>query len=817
MATAIESMTGIRIKSDFFNSSTDMPIFPVHSKPSKCNRVALLYGKNGSGKSTIAQGFREYCSPSVSPASPAIELKPIVDISDIKITTSEHTIGDREKFWVYDEKYVEEKIKIEGSGLGSIVLFGEQIELAQQIETVDAEIEQLREQESAQHIECEKYTRSANVTSPAYWMAQITSILRQKSGWAETDSKIKGNKTNSTVNEILIDRIGVIIPTGTEDEVKAEFDNHYALFISTSQSSDQLRHASQIPIEINLEADSQSLLSQVVQRPSLTQRECELLSIFNVGGITSARTFLSNSSNIVCPNCLQTISDDYRTEILQHITNILNREVEDFQAKLKKLLQSTVDIANYQCYSVLNPTTFSMTQNMILAYNKAIEAHNNIIQQKTDNPFEPLNYDISSIGLNKAFEALTLAITTLNAEIEPYNNTIQKREDTEKALLKLNDMLAHYTILDNYTQLQAQRKAKAEADALLKSIKDKKSVKEREKIQLDSLRKNFQIAADKINQSLEYIFFSKDRLSLELGADQLYHLKVNGHPVEPSKVSCGERNALALCYFFTEISRNMDATTIYSDEVFLVIDDPVSSFDIENRIGILSFLRWRLEQVLESCATTKVFIMTHDISVVFDLEKALQEISRHCEQNSVNAEFNIYHLDNKKVVPFSYKKHNEYTQLLCRVYQYATNTSDNDLDLVIGNVMRRVLEAFASFSYKKGIEDVSLDQGVLDTLSDETSKNYYRNLMYRLVLNGESHFCENIQSAPETFFFTHLSKEEKQRTAKDILCFIYRLNRPHILAHLASFADAETNLQHWSSNICTFIKQVNAENSTAAL
>lgn len=233
-----------------------------------------------------------------------------------------------------------------------------------------------------------------------------------------------------------------------------------------------------------------------------------------------------------------------------------------------------------------------------------------------------------------------------------------------------------------------------------------------------------------------------------------------------------------------------------------MIDDPVSSFDMENRIGILSFLRWKLEEVLESCTTTKILIMTHDISVVFDLEKALQEISKHCEQKSANAEFNIYQLDNKKVTPFSYRKHNEYTQLLCKVYQYATSTSDSDLDLVIGNVMRRVLEAFASFSYKKGIEDVSLDQQVLDTLSDEESKNYYRNLMYRLVLNGESHFYENTQGAPEVFFFTHLSKEEKQRTAKDILCFIYRLNRPHILAHLDSFADAEVNLKNWSSNIC---------------
>lgn len=549
MATGIESMTGIRIKSDFFDTPTEMSLFPVHNKPPKCNRVALLYGKNGSGKSTIAQGFREYRDPPDFPSLPTVELKPTIGISDIKITTTEHTVGDRGKFFVYDEKYVEEKIKVKGSGLGSIVLFGEQIELEQQIETVTSEIEQLREQESAQYTECEKYTKSANVASPSYWIAQITSTLRQKGGWAEIDSKIKGNKTNSTVNETLIDRIGAITPTGTEDDIKKEFDKQYTIFTSTSKSSNQLREASQISVVGNLEADSEVLLDQVIQRPSLTPRESELLSIFNVGDIISARTFLSNTSNAICPNCFQPINEDYRREVLQHIANILNREVENFQIKLKRLLQSTINLADYQCYDVLNSSVFSKVQNAVITYNKAVEAHNSVIQKKIDNPFEPMNYDISLIGFNAALESLTLAIATLNSEVQTYNETIKKREDTQKILLKLNDMLAYYSIASDYAQLTAQRKEKSEADALLKSIKDKKAIKEHEKIQLDSLRKNFQIAADKINQSLGYIFFSKGRLSLELGADQLYHLKVNGHPVEPSKVSCGERNALALCYF----------------------------------------------------------------------------------------------------------------------------------------------------------------------------------------------------------------------------------------------------------------------------
>lgn len=117
----------------------------------------------------------------------------------------------------------------------------------------------------------------------------------------------------------------------------------------------------------------------------------------------------------------------------------------------------------------------------------------------------------------------------------------------------------------------------------------------------------------------------------------MYHLKSNGKEVDPKKVSCGERNALALCYFFKEIAKETDVRAIYSDETFLVIDDPVSSFDMENKIGILSFLRWIIGQVLLGCPTTKVPVMTHDFGMLYDLEKALQEISKECERQNKSA------------------------------------------------------------------------------------------------------------------------------------------------------------------------------------
>ena len=57
--------------------------------------------------------------------------------------------------------------------------------------------------------------------------------------------------------------------------------------------------------------------------------------------------------------------------------------------------------------------------------------------------------------------------------------------------------------------------------------------------------------------------------------------------------------------------------------------------------------------------------------------------------------------------------------------------------------------------------------------------------MYRLVLNGESHFEEQIYNLDRRLdFFDFISDEEKKDTAKDILCFMHILNPGHIEAHL---------------------------------
>lgn len=789
MGTTIKNMTGINISSKYFSTPTFLEFFPKHSKPQKNNRAALVYGNNGSGKSTIAHGFRGYKSHDTSE-----DIKLQFFKENDKIETTDKY--NRKNIYIFDEEYISSRVKVKENGLDAIVLFGEQVDLEERINNIEEAISQNEIKIEKLEEDYKIFLDEDSPQSPKYWDKKINNKLKGAGGWAEKGSKIKDQRRNLSVTNSEISRIGNLSVIRTLEELQGKFDEDFIQFTSTDvQSSPIPNKVKLIFITENIVESSKLLLKKNIDKPKLTIREEQLLSLFGIEKATKVKGYVSNKTNLICESCFQPIEDAYREQVLKEIESILNQEIKEFKEELEKLLLTEVTAVNYEEYSKLK--SYNNVFKSIDEYNVTINKHNSIIQKKIDDPFTVIEYDIETNAIKDIYEKLNQQLTDLEVERINYNRIIEERSSVEEELLKLNDAIAHHHINDMYSTFKIQEEEKTNLEKEIKEYKQISIDLKNKKIELDSQRKNFQVASGEINKSLKYIFFSEDRLSIDPGTDQLYRIKVNGDFVSPNKVSCGERNALALCYFFTEIAEEMDEKSIYTDEMLLVIDDPISSFDIENRVGITSLLRWKLGQVLESCPHSKVLIMTHDISVLFNLQKALSEISGICEKNSVNAEYRLFQLENKELIEFRYNKHNEYTQLLEKIYQYALGEDVNDiLDLSIGNMMRRVLEAFSTFTFKLGISEISLDEKALELLPDEGTKTYYKNLMYRLVLDNESHSMDNVRGVPELGFFSYLSPNEKRQTAKDVLCFIYYLNEAHLISHLPK---AKSDLEKWCS------------------
>ena len=189
--------------------------------------------------------------------------------------------------------------------------------------------------------------------------------------------------------------------------------------------------------------------------------------------------------------------------------------------------------------------------------------------------------------------------------------------------------------------------------------------------------------------------------------------------------------------------------------------------------------------------------MTHDLLTMFDLEKICQELQTEWDIFQKKTIYELHELKDCKLTRFQYKKRQEYTELVKLIYDYGCGRA-TEYDIIIGNIMRQALEAFATFEYKKGIDAVSTDENILNASGMcNGHKVYFKNLMYRIVLNGGSHKEEQVQSMGLDFL-SLISEKEKRRTAQEILCFIYLLNKSHMLAHLG---DVEATLNAWCETI----------------
>lgn len=321
--------------------------------------------------------------------------------------------------------------------------------------------------------------------------------------------------------------------------------------------------------------------------------------------------------------------------------------------------------------------------------------------------------------------------------------------------------------------------------------KDLRVLSERFQLAVEEKRQVTEEYLNRINQQAARIFFDNERIVFTKSKDNLYEVKSRGSVLKNLQaLSTAEQNIINLIYFFLKVHAEIELDS--DKNVLIVLDDPISSTDFENKIGIYSYLREQI-RILSDLKNINLtcLVLTHDEEVFYHFDKMFDDLG---QKNIKRLELS----NNKKLVEIS-KEVNFYSRQIADLYLFALGYKE-ELASYVGNIMRKVLEGYSTFNYAIGMDKLPKFEGLKNRLSDE-DREVFENYLYRLVLNSESHKTDNSKLSNPMPGRDYFSIIEKRNTAKIILCLLYRLDNLYVERHLEDFIDANSEIANLKESI----------------
>jgi putative ATP/GTP binding protein len=301
------------------------------------------------------------------------------------------------------------------------------------------------------------------------------------------------------------------------------------------------------------------------------------------------------------------------------------------------------------------------------------------------------------------------------------------------------------------------------------------------------------IILENIN-SLLYQVFGRDYISLAHGVQQgKYRALIRDEEVPLSKLSTGERNVLALCYFFAYIMNGSHCESIeefLKRDQIIVLDDPISSFDGNNKYGMTVLLVYLFRIILSYESKAKLIIMTHDSSFAINLSKAVKSIDAE-----LLAEWELQYNDNHPLKVENFDDFDMYRSVLKDIYNFVTR-GESGAKVPVPNDIRRVWEAFLCFELgETSIANMNILRTMKECCNLNSDKEKFLDAFIpQVFLNIDSHSKDQIRNG-NYFLAPALEGGQYEYFVKQITCFIHMVSPYHIAWRIGGKNDEKKERQ----------------------
>lgn len=584
---------------NFASYSPTTPISLTLTKP-----VAVLYGQNGAGKSTIAKVIRHHINSTLGGAGSC-------SVSVVGLTEPE--------FVVYDTEYVEDNFHAkEGKGIKGIFTLGKKTaeeldeiaKLEDDVRSIGTEIESTTD--ALSQLDTDEH-RAFNSAKDATWAIK-SDYEKGPLRFCLEDNKVRADKSRLFQHLAKADD-----PDGSVliEELLAEASE---IEDETAETKAELL----IPANPFTTLENNHLLGSVIAGSSDSRLSALIATLKNESWVRNGIDHLQGSEG-TCPFCQQALTHDFTSEL----EKLFDTGYEDQRTQLTTLrdhyrsaIDSLVSQTNGTPYKDEYATGDLALQNAWKNLLLILEHNATDLDRKVGSPGDPVTLTDSS----PAFSAWTERLGVVAAKIVEYNRRITNRDQVKKSIDKrFWQRMRHdhsATLSLHKTQIATIATQRTALGEKLTSQKLHLGTKNQSLRVLRASATNIDASIDAINQRINSIGIQGFKIERDSKNEGYYHIaRGTKGKVDYKSLSEGEKNLVTFLYFMESLegSHKSDGNSNKSNRI-VVIDDPISSLSHNHVYDVASLITLN---VIGRKTFPQVIVLTHSLFFYHELFKAV--------------------------------------------------------------------------------------------------------------------------------------------------------------------------------------------------